>query len=234
MRSARLPLVLLFLTAVACSSLAPTRADPGDLSNGVLITHHPPLIEFTNPPPVEGWCDVYQDGFQIHCCSEQNARIDLDPGEGTVWFILAAWEEEKEFCGIDFGFGDYEADLFLFDDFFVCPPEGTGALQWPTPGWPGPNEGVMVTRTGSIGWQGNFVPIYHFTGYAYGAGIIPLARDPQTGDAAFCNCIEPYELFDIECLGGMGIATDGIECCPEGGPSRAAASSWGTIKRLYR
>ena len=55
-------------------SISPTLADEDDLSNGVFIAHHPPGIQFTDPPP-EGWCQHYLDNFAIYSCDEQNPRI---------------------------------------------------------------------------------------------------------------------------------------------------------------
>jgi hypothetical protein len=83
-------------------------------------------------------------------------------------------------------------------------------------------------------WQGNFIPVYWFAGYAYAPGIIPIGLEPWHQYAVVGNCATPPEAFDITCLGGMGIFTEGVECCPEGGPSQSEGSTWGTIKHLYR
>jgi hypothetical protein len=71
-------------------------------------------------------------------------------------------------------------------------------------------------------WSGNFVPIYHFVGYVYGAGVIPLSTSPGPGllgrsnFAGTANCLEPSDAFPAECLGAMGLLTDGSPCCPAG------------------
>jgi hypothetical protein len=200
---------MIVLSALIAFVASAAGDDPRDLSNGVLIAHAPLGLEFTNPAPPEGWCQHYIDNFAIHSCEEQNPRIDTEGG--AVWFILAAWDEEKEFCGIDFGFGDYDGDVFCFVDWRPCFPEG-GGLELPTDNWPGPTEGTAIV---GFDWTGNYVPIYHFVGYAYGAAVIPFGADPATGRAEFGNCpMPPPQVFEIGCLGGMGILTDGIECCP--------------------
>lgn len=201
---------------------SPARGDETDLSNGVFIAHHPPTIQFSNPP--EGWCQYYLDNLAIHCCSAQNPRIDVDPGDGAVWFVLSAWDEEKRFCGCAFGLADYNPGLFAITDWNYCC-QADECLELPTDGWPGPVEGTAVVRAEVSGdWHGNFVPVYWFAGYAYGEGLIPLGIDPRP----------PPLDFSAVCYGALGVSVDGIECCPEGGPSPARPTTWGVLKSLYR
>jgi hypothetical protein len=223
-----------FVLTLAVSVVCVCSADESDLSNGVLITHHVPEIEYTPGGPSEGWCEYYLDNYAIYCCDHQNTRIDIGPEAPSVWYILAAWEEEKEFCGVDFGFDTYDASDYGFADWGPCCALFIECLEISTAGWPGPNEGTAVATMEAGIWAGNFVPIYWFAGYAYGAAVIPLGVDPPTGDAVFGNCLDYPEIFDITCLGAMGIFTDGIACCPQGGPSPTETSTWGGIKQLYR
>jgi hypothetical protein len=149
-------------------------------------------------------------------CEDQNNRIDVSGHLGCVWFVLAAWEEDKEWCGVEFGFGEYDSPVFNFTASGPCFPD-TG-LEWSTPGWPGPGEGTVFGTTAAP-WAGNFLPVYYFSGYAYsyyGAGVIPLGANPATGSAGTTNCTHPEELWEAIELGGLGIDTDGITVCPEG------------------
>ncbi len=214
MRSAR---IFAWMVAV-CLPCAPSgSADVNDLGNGVFITHHPPELEFTDPPPAEGWCQLYIDDCAIDCCTEQRTRIE-ETG-GAVWFVLSAWDEEKAFCGVEFGFGDYDPLIFSFTDWDPCC-RATGCLELSTDNWPGPGEGTAFTGISpGDDWFGNFVPVYWFAGYAYGVGEIPLGMDPATDFAGWGSCPYPPQIFDATCLGAMGILTGGQECCPDGGPS---------------
>ncbi len=191
------------------------RGDPSDLAWGVFITHHVPELAFTTAPPPEGWCGAYWS-HPLEVCADQNARVDVNGRRGCVWFVLAAWEENKVWCEAEFGFGEYDPRVFSFLDRGPCFP-GTG-LEVPTSGWPGPNEGIALAAQGTP-WAGNFMPVYRFGGYAYsyyGAEIIPLGPNPATGSAGTTNCVQPAHSWATIELGGLGINTDGIVVCPEG------------------
>jgi hypothetical protein len=232
MRCLTLFFAVLILPSFTLPSISPTGAQEWDLSGGVLITHCPLGLQFTDPAPPEGWCRHYSDNFAINCCHEQRARIDTAPGEGSVWYILAAWDEQKEFCGVDLGFGAYDADIYEFIDWDPCFP-GAG-LELPTNGWPGPNEGSGFVIVDEEPWFGNFVPIYFFAGYAHEPGVIPIDVDPATDSLQIGNCL-PYPIcYGFDCVGAMGVLSDGIECCPQGGPSPRQSATWGSIKRIYR
>jgi len=170
-------------------------ADPTALDDGVLIAHHPPGLEFTSG---QDWCDRYEQEFAIDSCEAQHNRIDLDgnQGDGSVWYVLAAWEEAKEWCAVEFGLGAYTAANYPLVEHGPC---GSGALTIPTSGWP------------------NFVPVYFFAGYAYGEDLIPLSVDPAQNFAGFSNCAAPPETWSASALGGMGLFTDGIYACGGGG-----------------
>ncbi|MBD3236598.1 MAG: hypothetical protein GF330_07830 [Candidatus Eisenbacteria bacterium] len=222
------------LVTTAILFLSAPMADEADLSGGVFVTHHPPSLQWTDPPPEEGWCQYYLDAFAVDCCEEQSASLTPDTlGAPAVWFILSAWDEPKRWCGVALGFDEYDPGIFAFVEWDHCCPVGE-CLELAMDGWPGPQQGVSFVTTGGDSWYGNFVPVYWFAGYAYGEGVIPIGPDPDFDYAAWGNCLTPPGIFEADCLGGMGIFTEGIECCPEGGPSGDASMTWGTVKQLYR
>ena len=184
-------------------------AEPFDLTGGALIAHYVPEIAFCLGTP----CEEYSANHAIHSAEEQINRIDALGVIPACWFVLAAWTEEKIWCGAEFGLGDFNPSLFHFDAWYVCYPSG-GGLEIPSSGWPGPQEGIAMVVAGPP-WQGDYVPLLAFTGYAYGnygTGIIPLASDPMTGFVGFANCDYPPQAYNVEGarLGGMGINIDGI------------------------
>jgi len=224
--------VAMLVALTAWLALSPgARADVTDLSNGVFIVHHEPEIQYSDDPPGGDWCRYYTDSYAIHACDEQNPRIDSAPGEIAVWYILSAWEEEKEFCGVQFCFADYDEDLFTFLNWGSCCPS-TGCLEIPTMGWPGPNEGTAMARL-DLPWAGNFLPVYWFAGYAYGTGVLPLGMVPWPQYTGWANCIPqiPGE-FTATCVGGLGVNTEGHECC--GGATPAEIQTWGSLKQMFR
>jgi hypothetical protein len=178
---------------------------------GALIAHFPAEMTFSFDPPTGGWCQFYWDSLRIEDCEDQVNRIDT--GSQVIWFVLAAWDEEKEWCGTEFGFGEYDSDAFVITDFSPCWPEN--GLEIPTSSWPGPSEGTAIVTTGAP-WEGNFVPIYRFTGLAYEEGLIPLAADPATEFAGTSNCANPPESWAADSLGAMGVFRDGVYACPDG------------------
>jgi hypothetical protein len=117
---------------------------------------------------------------------------------------------KKEWCGTEFGFGQFDPAIVYFQEWGPCL---ANALVLPTAGWPGPVEGVAVVSTLDT-WLGNFMPTYYFVTYNYGEGLIPLDIDPAQNFAGMGNCMSPSITWDAECLGAMGIFMDGIECCP--------------------
>ncbi len=186
-----------------------------------------------SPPGGEpcNWFDTYG----IQSAEEQVNSVTAVTYTPTIWFVVAAWPENKQWCGVEFGFADYAADLFAFYEYLPCFP-GNG-LEIPSPDWPGPNTGMACATTNEP-WEGNYQNVYYFFGYAYGygqAGILPLAQDPVTGFAGFANCLHPPELFEPDCLGGLGVNMPGIDCAPDScPPSPVEYASWGRIKSLYR
>jgi hypothetical protein len=214
-REVTLRCAIFFLGAAALLTLAtgPIRADVDNLEGGVFIAHHVPDMMFTNPPPAEGWCQHYLDNFAIADSASQINRIDTT--EASVWFVIAAWVEDKEFLTVQFGLGGYNGNAygFILSECGGCfPAEG---LELPSSGWPGPHEGIAITVT-TLPWTGNYVPVYCFWGHAYEEAVLPLGVDETMPIpfGGFVNNAVPAQMFDATCFGAMGIFTSGIPCGP--------------------
>lgn len=203
-------------------------ADPTNLAGGVLIAHYEAALTLSEPPP-EGVCAAYAP-FAITTAEEQVNRIDTATYVMADWFIIAAWEEDKEFCGVQFGFDAYDPGIFTPVYYGACFPP-TGGLEIPSGGWPGPEEGIAFVVTGDP-WAGNYVPVYWFIGYAYGygaSGVMQLIPDPTVAEpfGGTGNCASPPEKWDAA-LGGMGINTDGTYVAPTPPPPPEGACCLGT------
>jgi len=181
-------------------------ADPQNLASGALITHD-----------AGGWyrsygpdCYNYFQFNPISSCEEQVTTLQLGL---RSWFVIAAFEEDKEWCGVEFGFSNYDPDPMAIYEYGACYPEA--GLEIPTPGWPGPNEGTAFVRTGTP-WIGNWLPVYCFVVYAYdytyGSTVVQLTPNPATGFGGFCNCTNPPQMYPAA-LGGMGVNCPGVEVC---------------------
>jgi predicted outer membrane repeat protein len=188
---------------------------PG-MNYGVFIAHQPPGVQYSTG---EDWCQRYPTEFAIHGCAEQVNRIDV--AGPTVWFVLCAWESEKQWCATQFGLGPFAPTAFSFEGWGKCGPAGT--LEVATPGWPGPNRGTVLTAPTGSSWAGNFVPVYWFAGYAYQPAMIPLTPHPVSGIGGWTNCAIPPETWGANCFGGMGVMSDGAFCCPGENPPPARA-----------
>jgi hypothetical protein len=202
---------LICLAAGACCATA----IPTDLSGGVLIAHYESHILYTIDPPANGWCGAIEQ-HPLMDFPQQVNRIDITGDVGRVWCVIAAWTEEKDWCGQEMGLQDFDANAFAFVDYGACfPPEG--GLTIPTPGWPAPGEGIsFVSQSGGF-WSGNFMPVYFFTGYAYAAYapfVMQLGASPASGFGGFGNCLNPPELYEAACFGGLGVNMDGTYCEP--------------------
>jgi hypothetical protein len=206
--------VLILTTGGAWAATADfARADSSNLAGGVLIAHHPAAMVYSVDTPAEGWCGNYLNNFAITATNQQVNRID-ETTNGVFWFVLAAWKagESKKFCGAEFGLGAYTAEAFVVVGSGAC---GTGALEIPGDGWPGPGSGVAIAVPELSPFRGNYVPIYYFAGYAYAPGtLIPLTNNPATGLGGMANCATPSVQFAPDCFGKMGILQDGLRCDP--------------------
>ena len=209
---ARLSCIIL---CIACLSAS---ADVNDLSQGVMIAHAPAV--FTYSPGMD-YCGEYPLTYAISSCGEQNNRVELpmSAADPALWYVVSAFEEAKQWAGIQFGFGDYAASGFYFVEYGPCLLD---SQTIPTDGWPGPNQGVVVVAT-STNWTGNFVATYYFIGYSYEAGtVVPLGVHPVAQRATHGTTVPPYPSisYDVVCLGAIGVDTDGSACCPAGGPEQ--------------
>jgi hypothetical protein len=204
-------------------------ADSSNLAGGVLIAHHPAAMVYSVDTPGEGWCANYQANHAITSAADQVNRIDTT-ANGTFWFVLAAWGEPKKFCGAEFGLGTYDPSAFGIVGSGPC---GTGTLEIPNGGWPGPGGGVGIATT-TVPFRGNFVPIYYFAGYAYDAvpagTVIPIVHNPATDFAGTANCETPSVPFNADCLGAMGIFQAGVHCDPILNPPGACCFGGGTCQ----
>jgi hypothetical protein len=198
-----------FALLLLCLAAGSAFSDSSNLEGGVFIAHHPPGLQYSEG---ENWCARYFQNFAIDSCSEQNNRIDTQ-GDHSVWFVLAAWSEEKEWRGVEFGLAAYDSTICALTSWGPCFPDG-GGLEIPTGGWPGPNDGTTLTATGDP-WSGNFLPVYYFVSYAYYAGEIPLGVHPITGFGGTANCETPPQAWSAASFGSMGIFEDGVYACTE-------------------
>lgn len=180
-----------------------------DLDDGVLIAHHPPGLIFSTG---QDWGQRYYDEFSIDGCEDQNNRIDASGDTARVWYILAAWTEEKTWCSTEFGLGNYsDLGLTIIDHGPCFPDNGTSSS---TIDWPGPNEGIVLDID-DTSWTGNFSPVYWFAGTSDGTvGMIPLDVHPESGFAGTVSCAFPPRSSSAICLGGIGFLMDGTYCCP--------------------
>ncbi len=212
------------LIALAVLALAAgyAGADPTNLSNGALIIHHPTDLVFTD---TVDWALEYPT-HAITSEAEQNPRIDLDANEGAdevgaVWYLIAAFEEDKEWCGVSFGLGAFEINCFYVAENGACL---AGHLEIPVGDWPGPNTGTSVVAT-TTQWAGNYQAVYWFGGYSYEAGYVPLGINPDMGSIAFGNCEQPAIEYEVpqdatpSRLGVLGIFQDGTKAYVGGDPA---------------
>ncbi len=187
----------------------PVMADPSDLGGGVFIAHHPAALQFSSSPPPEGWCRRYLDSHAITSCEAQVNRIDTE--DAVLWFVIAAWEEDKQWRGVEFGLGEYNAASFAIVEHGPCFP--MNGLEIPSGPWPGPNAGVSLAVTDSV-WHGNFQPVYFFAGYSYAATQIPLGPNPGTAFGGTANCLSPPQQWAADAFGAMGLFQEGEPACP--------------------
>jgi hypothetical protein len=220
----RILTIVLALLSVAATALA----DPTDLSGGVLITHFPPNLMYCYGGDL--CTDAYDLHYGINDASEQNNSIQDhgDAGLPLTWYVVAAFNEEKEWCGTEFGLGDYNPYVFyMTNSGYACLQD---CLEIPTSSWPGPNSGTSIVGT-TTPWSGNYRPVYVFQGYTYLAStgdftptIIEVTENPAQNFMGFGNCEVPAEVWTAE-GGGLGVWTEGIyvepsipvACCFEDG-----------------
>ncbi len=194
--------------ALLVTATAPVEADPHVLEGGALIIHH--IIHQVRYTPI---CDLFYEISPISDCNDQNNTVQTSTYVSVVWFVVAAFDEDKEWCQVQFGLSDFDPDLMGFADALPCYPPG-GGFELESSGWPGPGEGTTIVATGGP-WQGNWVPVYGFWGYAYGGsyaapGVVQLIPDPTATVpfGGFRDCADPPEQWDAA-LGGLGLNQPG-------------------------
>jgi len=192
------------------------KADPTNLAGGVLIMHHPAGMVYSSEAPAEGWCAHYSTNYGITSADQQVNRTDVT-GDNVFWFVISAWAEDKEFCGVEFGVGAYDPDAIAIDaSMSVACGNGFAPLEIPSGTWPEPNTGIALARPAEADpWTGNFVPVYCFVGYTYAPGtVIQLTTNPATEFAGWASCGTPPVPAAATCLGAFGILQDGVYCEP--------------------
>ena len=208
----RLSLLLLALVLI----VNPSNADSNDLAGGVLIAHHPIGLQYTSNLDL---CEKYISDVSLDDYTKQHNRIDIkgDEGEISCWFVIAAWTEPKEWCGLEFGLGEYSSDAYQITEYGFCcgdPQAQNECLQIPTDNWPGPNESIAFVSAGlTNAWSGRSAPVYYFAGYAYGETVIPLTSGQTGGGKIVGNCLQPSKTWAME-MGAMGVFTDGLDVYP--------------------
>ena len=99
---------VLFALALLGLAMGSASADPANLFGGVLIAHHPDGLVYSAG---EEWCARYMDTYAIADANDQINRSDVAStvDNQDVWFVVAAFNEDKIWCGTQFGLGDYDA-----------------------------------------------------------------------------------------------------------------------------
>ena len=206
------------LLALAMLSLiGGASAQESNLAGGVMIAHAPVGLEYTSD--AMDWCGIYAADPLTDSYDQINA-IYADVAAARVWYVVAAFESDKIWCGSQFGLGDFDpVGGFYIGGYGPCL---DGNLEIPGAGWPGPNAGTAVVATHTE-WVGNYLPIYWFGGYCYGTSLLQLDVDPSQdpGFIGFGNCEAPSQVWTAA-GGAMGIFTDGIAVHPEAQPDPQA------------
>ncbi|MBM3317445.1 MAG: hypothetical protein FJY75_06290, partial [Candidatus Eisenbacteria bacterium] len=183
----------------------PTSAS--NLSRGVLLVHHPPGLQYSAGID---YCAYARDSLSSSDCREDvNPTVPLDAA-ASVWFVIAAWSEAKEFAGVEFGFGHYDEQAYAIVDHGPCFPDSGSELA--DAGWPGPLAGTSLTAT--TAWQGEFVPVYYFAGYAYSEAEIAIQGREPGALAKITNALAlECEVWASRC-GVLGLGRSGVTPCP--------------------
>ncbi|MBM3318358.1 MAG: S8 family serine peptidase, partial [Candidatus Eisenbacteria bacterium] len=174
------------------------------------LVHHPAGLQYSAETDYRAYA---ADSLSLPDCREGvNPTVPLDAA-ASVWFVIAAWSEAKEFAGIEFGFGHYDEQAYAIVDHGPCFPVSGSELA--DAGWPGPLAGT--TLTAATAWEGAFVPIYYFAGYGYAEGEITIqGRGPGSVARVENESARQFEVRPSRC-GVLGIGRPGIAVCPEQG-----------------
>ncbi|MBM3318948.1 MAG: hypothetical protein FJY75_13955, partial [Candidatus Eisenbacteria bacterium] len=85
-------------------------------------------------------------------------------------------------------------------------------------GWPGPLAGT--TLTAATAWEGAFVPVYYFAGYAYGETEIAIQGRRGEPLAQVSDAVGTASGFRASRCGVLGVGREGIRVCPDQGVSQ--------------
>jgi hypothetical protein len=209
---------VLLLLAVNALVVPSALADVNNLANGALIAHHVTAASYTTDVPTGSWCTYYSGlGDKVTTCDQQVNEIAGSMNGNKLWFVLAAWTEDKVCPSVQFGL-DYtpsngvDAGYQIMEQGACYPVSG---LEIAGPTWPAPGNGIALTCTGDVNWSGNYIPVYYFWGYTYGAGTVDLVPDPQVPFIGFSNINGDESWVDAERRGKMGLGgTAGLKVCP--------------------
>lgn len=197
------------LLALAVMGLVTGAAYAQDLSGGVMIAHHPAGLAYTTETPIGGWCPLF--GTMAGCDAQNNDNVSAD-GSGWVWYVVAAFLQDSQWCGVEFGL-TYPEGLtgYVISEQGPCVPGQV--LEIPGDFWPSSGQGTSLVTT-DIPWSGNFKPVYWFGGYCYAPLTVQLGDNLGTpGPTAFANCNQ--EEFPADAYGAMGFGMAGVDACPE-------------------
>lgn len=190
-------------------------ADPTDLVGGALIVHYPPQPSFTETE----YCDYYGEVALTDGADQINRIDNVSTFENPdIWYIVAAFQEDKIMCGVQFGFNDYDPDVWTLTGWGPCPAD---CLIIEDGDWPGPVSGATIHAIGEP-WAGNYLPVCYFEGFTYLASeqddftptLISIINTPsRLGALNICNCEAPSGIWSVE-AGALGVFTDGVAVYP--------------------
>lgn len=197
------------LLALAVMGLVTGAAYAQDLTGGVFIAHSVPGLAYSTDAPAGGWCG--QLPTLAGCAAQNNDNIQSVDAP-MVWFVVAAFLQDSQWCGVEFGL-QYPSGTntgYSISANGYCVP--SSALEIPGDTWPASGQGTSVVTT-DIPWSGNFKPVYWFAGYAYSACTVQLGDNPGTpGPTAFANCSQVE--FPAAQYGAIGFGMPGVDACP--------------------
>jgi hypothetical protein len=190
------------------------QADVNNLSGGVLIAHHPPEECFSYDMGAN-YCWFYDNLCPLTDAANQDNRTDRASSViiTDYWYVIAAFTEDKIWCGVQFGLGDYDPlSWYMTSEGGNCL---VNSLEIPTAGWPGPNTGIAIAATDEP-FEGNFLAVFWFEGYHYADDptVIDITGYPGHDFIGFANCEAPSVAWPAE-GGAMGVFTDGVAVYPQ-------------------
>ena len=189
-----------------------------DLTEGVLICHHPAGLTFTTDTD---FCAVQN----IATCEEQNTQIPAGDVP-FVWYIVSAFESTKQFNAVEYGI-NYNGTAYGGAQAGVCAPAAFLTIEYPAAGsWPQDGSAIAIALSTMPNWTGTFVPTSFLWGYHYSyqaPGEISLVPSPLTANIGWVSSAEgePGVPFPAKCAGSIGFDMAGDQCCPQGIPTFA-------------